>query len=64
MQTLKIPKTSLKMFHINACSLNKNFDNLEYLLKSADINHNIIAISETRTMKNLKITQNMNLVMN
>ena len=32
-QTLKVPKNSLKMFHINPCSLNKNFDDLEYLLK-------------------------------
>ena len=60
-QTLKIPKNSLKMFHINACSLNKNFDDLEYLLKSTNINYDIIAISETRIMKNLEITQNINL---
>ena len=25
-------KNSLSFFHINACSLNKNFDDLEYLL--------------------------------
>ena len=61
MQTLKIPKNSLKMFHINARSLNENFDNPEYLLKSSNINYNIIAISETRAMKNLEITQNINL---
>ena len=30
-QTLKIPKNSQKMFPTNAYSLNKNFDNLEYL---------------------------------
>ena len=60
-QTLKIPKNSLKMFHINACSLNKNFDDFQYLLKSTNINYDIIAISETRTMKNLEITQNINL---
>ena len=30
-QTLKIPKNSLKMFYINACSLiNKIFEDLEY----------------------------------
>ena len=60
-QTLKIPKNSLKLFHISAFSLNKNFDDLEYLLESTNINHDIIAISETRTMKNLEITQNINL---
>ena len=48
------------MFHSNACSLNKNFANLEYLLKSTNINCNIIPVSETRTMKNLEITQNIN----
>ena len=61
-QTLKIPKNSLKMFYINACSLiNKIFEDLEYLLKSTNINYDIIAISETRLMKNLKITKNINL---
>ena len=49
------------MFPINVCSLNKNFDNLEYFLKSTNINYDIIAISETRAMKNLEITQNINL---
>ena len=29
-QILKIPKNSLKMFRINACSLNKNFEDFEY----------------------------------
>ena len=48
------------MFHSNACSLNKNFADLEYLLKSTNINYNIIPVSETRTMKNLEITQNIN----
>ena len=60
-QTLKIPKNSLKMFHINACFLNKNFEDLEYLLKSTNINYDIIAISETRIMKNLEITKSINL---
>ena len=50
-QILKISKNSLKMFRINACSLNKNFEDFEYLLESTNFNYNIIAISET-TMKN------------
>ena len=54
-QTLKIPKNSIKMFHINVCSLNKNFEDLEYLLKSTNINYDIIAMSETRTMKNFEL---------
>ena len=34
-QSLKFPQKEkpLSFFHINACSLNKNFDNLVYLLK-------------------------------
>ena len=27
---------SLSIFHINACSLNKNFDDLQYLLNSTE----------------------------
>ena len=42
-------------------SLNKNFEDLEYLLKFTNINYNIIGTSETRAMKNLEITQNINL---
>ena len=60
MRTLKIPMNSLKVFHINACSLNKIFEDLEYLLKSANINHDIIAISETRIVKHLEITKSIN----
>ena len=38
--------------------LNKNFEHIEYLLKSANINYNIIARSET-TIKNSEITKNI-----
>ena len=57
-QTLKIHENSLKMFHNNACFLNKNFEHIEYLLKSTNINYNIIARSETR-IKNSEITKNI-----
>ena len=52
-QTLNIPNKSksLSMFHINTCSLSKNFDDLEYLLKTTNMNFDIIAISETRITK-------------
>ena len=40
---------SLSLFHINACSLNKNFDDLQHLLSCTKTKFNIIAISETRT---------------
>ena len=55
-QILKIPKN----FHINVCSLNKIFEDLEYLFKSTNINYDIAVISETKTMKILAITKNIN----
>ena len=62
-QTMKIPnkKNSLSLFHINACSLSKNFEDLEYLLKTTNTNFDIIAISETRILKNTKIVKNINI---
>ena len=52
-QTLNIPNKnkSLSMFHINTCSLSKNLDDLEYLLKTTNMNFDII--SETRITKNI-----------
>ena len=42
---------SLSLFHINACSLNKNFDNLQHILSCTNENFDIIAIAKTRTTK-------------
>ena len=54
-QTLNIPNKSksLSVFHMNTCSLSKNFDDLEYLLKATNINFDIIAIFETKMTKNI-----------
>ena len=52
---------SLSLFHINACSLNKNFDELVYLLKCTNKNFDIIAVSETRISKKNSLTSNINL---
>ena len=50
------------MFHINtACSLSKNIDDLEYLLKITNMNFDIIGISETRIRKNINKISNINL---
>ena len=61
-QTLKIPNKSksLSMFDINICSLSKNFDDLEYLLKT-NMSFDITAISETRITKNINKISNFNL---
>ena len=60
---MKIPNKSscLSLFHINTCSLNKNFEDLEYLTKSTNINFDIIAISETRILKDTNIVKNINI---
>ena len=47
LQKLKIPnkENSLSLFHINSCSLNKNLEELQDLLKSTNINFDVIAIT-------------------
>ena len=52
---------SLFLFHINTCSLNKNFDDLQYLLSCAKTKFDIIAISETRITKQVSLSNNLNL---
>ena len=61
LQKLKIPnmETSLPLFHINSCSLNKNFEELQNLLQATNINFDVIAITETRMPKNVSVTQNI-----
>ena len=52
---------SLSLFHINACSLSKNFDDLQYLLSCTNKNFDIIAITESRITKNVSIANNLNI---
>ena len=52
---------SLSLFHINACSLNKNFDDLQHLLSCTKKKFDIIAISETRTTEQVFLLNNLNL---
>ena len=51
---------SLSQFHINACSLNKNFDDLQHLNHTKTF-FDIIAISETRITKQVSLLNNLNL---
>ena len=53
MHNIEIPYKNklLSLFHINACSLNKNFDDLQYLLSYTKKKINIIAIGKTRITK-------------
>ena len=50
MGNIEIPhkNKSLSLFYVNACSLNKNFDDLQHLLSCTKIKFDIIAISQTR----------------
>ena len=62
-QSIKIPNKNscLSLFHINTCSLNKTFEDLGYLTKSSNINFDIIAISETRILKDTNVEKNVNI---
>ena len=63
MRNIQIPhkNKSLFQFHINACSLNKNFDDLQHLLNCTKKSFDIIAISETRITKQISLSNNLNL---
>ena len=47
--------------HTNACSLSKNFDDLEHLLKCTNKVFDIVAVSETRITKKAALISNLNL---
>ena len=49
------------MFHVNTCSLSKNIDELQHLLKITNKNFDVIAITETRIRKDVTITSNLSL---
>ena len=63
MHNIEIPpkNKSLSLFHINACSLNKNFDDLQHLLHCTKNLFDIIAISETIITKQVSLLNNLNL---
>ena len=60
-KTLRIPhkNKSLFLFQVNACSLKKRFDDLQYLLSC--IKKSDVIISETRIAKQVSLLNNMNL---
>ena len=64
MHNIKIPGKNklLSLFHINACSVNKNFDDLQHLLSCTKKTlEYIIEISETRITKKVSLLNNLNL---
>ena len=52
---------SLPLFHVKACSLNKNFDDLQHLLSSNKMAFDIIVVSKTRITKQVSLLNNLNL---
>ena len=63
MHNIKMPRKnkSLSLFYINACSLNKNFDDFDHLLSCTKTKFDIVAIFETRITKQVSLSNNMNL---
>ena len=58
---IKTNSSSLPFFHLDTCSLNKSFEDFEYLVKTTNQTFDIIATKESRILKNQKITKNINL---
>ena len=63
MRNIEIPhkNKSISLFHINECSLNKNFDDLQHILSCTKTKFDIIAISETIITKQASLSNNLNL---
>ena len=63
LQNLKLTNNSnsFSLFYINACSLSKNFDDLEHVLSCTNKIFDIIAITETRITENVSITNNLSI---
>ena len=58
---LRNKNKSLFPFHVNVCSLNKHFDDLQHLLNCTRKMFDIIAISETRIKKQVSLSNSLNL---
>ena len=63
MHNSKIPHKNilLSIFHVNACSLNKSFDDHQHLLSCTKKKFGIIEISETRITKQVSLLNRLNL---
>ena len=63
MHNIEIPHKNkpLSLFHINVFTLNKNFDDLQYLLTYTKKKFDIIAVSEKRITRNVPLLNNLNL---
>ena len=51
---------SLSLFHLNISSLPKHIDELEHLIYSSGLNFDVLAISESRVLRNTNTISNIN----
>ena len=58
---MKIKPNSLSLLDINFCYLNKNFEDLEYLLKATNKTFDVIVIGESRILKDTNLSKNINI---
>ena len=59
-QKMKTKPNSISLFHINSCFLNKNFEDIEYLLTATTKTFDVIAISELRILKDSDLSKIIN----
>ena len=58
-QKMEIEPNLVSLLHINFCYLNKNFEDLECLLKTANKSFDVIPISKLIIMKNSSLSKNI-----
>ena len=59
--TRDFKRKALSFFHINVCSLTKNFDDFNILLSDLNVSFDILAITETRIKKDSSSAINLQL---
>ena len=61
--TYSIMMTTLSLFHYNTCPLNKNFHDIEYLIKSTDLTFDVISSGKwtnlAQSIKNVFFIKNI-----
>ena len=58
---MKIEPNLLPLFYISSCFLNKNFEDLKYLLKATNKTFDEMVISESRIIKDRNLSKNINI---
>ena len=63
MHDIEVPHNNrlLSLCHINACSLNINFDDFQHLFRSTKKSFHVIVISEIRITKQVSLLNNLKL---